>query len=68
MAQELSEVFYTFLITSVIGFILGLARVCYKSKCENVDVCCIKIKRNVIVEEHEDMAQINKKEENDEKI
>jgi hypothetical protein len=55
MAQELSEVFYTFLITSVIGLLLGVGRICYKSKCSTIDVCCIKVIRNVEVEMKEDL-------------
>jgi hypothetical protein len=49
----LSEVFWTFLITSVIGLIIGLARMAYKSKCKEVSCCCIKIVRDVDVEERE---------------
>jgi len=64
MAQELSEVFYTFLITSVVGFILALGRICYKSKCSSIDFCCIKIVRNVEVEMKEDIELGNKEEEN----
>jgi ABC-type amino acid transport system permease subunit len=55
MAQELSEVFYTFLITSVIGLMLGIGRICYKSKCSTVDLCCVKIVRNVDAEVKEDL-------------
>ena len=55
MAQELSEVFYTFLITSVVGFILALGRICYKSKCSSIEFCCMKIVRNVEVEMKEDL-------------
>ena len=55
MSQELSEVFYTFLITSVVGFILALGRICYKSKCSSIDFCCLKIIRNVDVEMKEDI-------------
>lgn len=55
MVQELSEVFYTFLITSVVGFILALGRICYKSKCSSIDFCCVKIVRNVDVEMKEDI-------------
>lgn len=55
MAQELSEVFYTFLITSVIGLMLGVGRICYKSKCSTVDLCCVKIVRNVDAEVKEDL-------------
>jgi hypothetical protein len=63
MAQELSEVFYTFLITSVVGFILALGRICYKSKCTSIDFCCLKITRNVEVELKEDIELGNKDEE-----
>lgn len=55
MSQELSEVFYTFLITSTIGLLLGISRVCYKSKCKSVDFCCLKIIRDVEIEKQEDI-------------
>ena len=55
MAQELSEVFYTFLITSAIGLLLGIGRLCYKSKCKSVDMCCLKIVRDVEIEKVEDL-------------
>jgi hypothetical protein len=64
MTQELSEVFYTFLITSVIGCLLAGIKMAYKSKCEKVNLCCIRIKRNVEIELKEDLE--NKK-INDEK-
>lgn len=49
--SELSEVFYTFLITSTIGLILAIGRLCYKSKCRSVSFCCLKIERDVEGEE-----------------
>jgi hypothetical protein len=55
MSQELSEVFYTFLITSVIGCILAGGRLLYKSKCKDVSFCCIKITRDVDIEFKEDI-------------
>jgi ABC-type amino acid transport system permease subunit len=55
MSQELSEVFYTFLITSVIGLLLGVGRICYKSKCSSIDLCCIKVVRNIDAEVKEDL-------------
>ena len=67
MAQELSEVFYTFLITSVVGFILALGRICYKSKCSSIDFCCLKIVRNVDVEMKEDIELGTKEDENQSK-
>jgi hypothetical protein len=60
MAQELSEVFYTFLITSVIGLLLGIGRICYKSKCSTIDFCCIKVVRNVEIEKEEDLEMAKK--------
>jgi hypothetical protein len=47
----ISEIFYTFLITSVISCILALGRMMYKSKCSSVSCCCIKITRDIPNEE-----------------
>ena len=50
----MSEVFWTFLITSTIGFCLGVIRLCYKSKCKEIKCCgCIKIIRDVETEQQE---------------
>lgn len=49
----LSEVFYTFLITSVIGMILAIFRMIYKSKCYEFNCCCFSIKRDVEIEQEE---------------
>jgi ABC-type amino acid transport system permease subunit len=48
--QLLSEVLITFIISSGIGLILALAKLAYKSKCSNIDICCIKITRNIPAE------------------
>jgi hypothetical protein len=48
--QELSEIFYTLLITTTIGLILSIAKLCYKSKCASIDICCIKVTRNITAE------------------
>jgi hypothetical protein len=50
----MSEVFYTGLYSSLIGFILALGSQCYKSKCKEVNLCCIKIIRDVEGEEQLD--------------
>jgi hypothetical protein len=55
MAIEMSEVFWTFFITSLIGLILALGKICYKSKCSQIDLCCIKITRNIDAEVKEDI-------------
>lgn len=45
-----SEIFWSFLVTSVIAFMLAVVRLCYKSKCNEIECCCITIKRDVITE------------------
>lgn len=52
---ELSEMFWTFFLTSVAAFILALGRMCYKSKCSTVELCCFKITRNIEAELKEDI-------------
>ena len=47
----LSEVFWTFFITSSIGLLLGFARMMYKSKCKKVKCCGLYIDRDVEGEE-----------------
>lgn len=48
---ELSEVFYTFIISSICGIVLVGIRLCYKSKCREVNFCCLKIVRDTEGEE-----------------
>jgi hypothetical protein len=49
----LSEVFWSFLITSLIGGGLALSRLCYKSKCSNIEIGLsgIRIIRDTVGEE-----------------
>ena len=49
-----SEIFYTGLYTAGVGVILAIMNMCYKSKCRSIDICCIKIIRDVVIEEHID--------------
>jgi hypothetical protein len=53
--SEMSEVFWGLFLTSTIGFILALGKICYKSKCQEVNLCCIKIVRNIDAEVKEDL-------------
>lgn len=46
----LTETFWVFLSTSVIGCFLGLFRMLYKSKCVSIKCCGLEIKRDVEVE------------------
>ena len=64
----MTEVFWTFFITSIIGLIVGVARMCYKSKCKEVSTCCFKIVRDTETEEKEYEFNANNNIKNDEKI
>ena len=41
------QIFWTFFVTTVCGFLLALGRQMYKSKCKEVSCGCIKIVRDV---------------------
>ena len=49
----MSEVFWTFLTTSSFGFLLAVARMMYKSKCKDIKCGCLRIERDVGVEQQE---------------
>lgn len=46
--------FYLTLATIVFGGIGLITRYAYKSKCKSVDICCLKIQRDIETEERED--------------
>jgi hypothetical protein len=48
--MALSEVFLSFLISSIIACILALGQYVFKSKCDEIKCCCIKIHRKVELE------------------
>ena len=52
-----SEVFFTGLYSSLIGFLLAMGAQCYKSKCKEVSFCCIKIIRDTTAEEELDIQR-----------
>ena len=56
----LSEVFYTFLITSVIGCIMGILRMIYKSKCKRCSWCGITIERDIEAEQQIDELELQR--------
>jgi len=60
---SMSEVFWVGVYTSLIGFVLALARFAYKSKCSKIDFCCIKIERNTEAEVKEDILEIEQHQE-----
>jgi hypothetical protein len=52
---ELSETFWALLLTTLSGFVLMALKYCYKSKCSEINLCCITVKRNVEAEVKEDL-------------
>jgi len=56
--QVFNAVFWTAFITSVIGCIITLTKQVYKSKCKEVNFCCIKIVRDVEAELKEDELMV----------
>jgi len=65
MAIEMSEVFWTFFITSLIGFLLAMGKLCYKSKCSEINFCCLRVVRNIDVELKEDIELGTTSKDND---
>ena len=63
---EMSEVFWGMFITTMVGFILALGKICYKSKCSQVDLCCMKITRNIDAEVTEDLEMGDSSKTNEE--
>lgn len=55
MSQILSEVFYAMLVSTLAGLIIAVGKMCYKSKCSTIDLCCLKIVRNIEAEVKEDI-------------
>ena len=53
----MSETFYVGLYSALMGFVLAISAQCYKSKCSQVELCCIKIIRDVEGEEELDIQQ-----------
>jgi len=58
--MALSEIFWSFLITSIIGCALALSRLCYKSKCSSIELSYkgIRIIRDINNEEKIDEINI----------
>ena len=54
-----SEIFWTGFYTASGALVLALVNQCYKSKCKQIDICCIKIVRDVVVEEVIDSRPIS---------
>ena len=56
-------IFWISITANMIGLIIGLVKICAKSKCDNVELCCIKIHRNVQLEFEESKIELERKTE-----
>ena len=54
----LSEVFWIAFISTASGMVIKLASMAYKSKCKRCSMCCIKVIRDVELEEKENEFEI----------
>ena len=58
------QIFWTFFISTMCGFILALGRQMYKSKCKEIQICCIKVVRDVESEEKFDEVSLQRNNNN----
>jgi hypothetical protein len=56
----LSEVFWSFFLTSVIGCFMGILRMIYKSKCKKCSLCGCILERDVQEEGRIDELEIQR--------
>ena len=59
ITEGVNAVFYISLCTIFCTSISLAFKFCYKSKCKEVDLCCLKIIRDVDIEKQEDLSNIN---------
>ena len=57
LTEGVNAYFYISVITLIMGGCGLIVRYSYKSKCKEVQLCCIKIVRDTDAEEREDMEE-----------
>ena len=57
VTQGIDAYFYLSALTIFMGGVGLIVRYSYKSKCKEVDCCCIKIIRDIETEEREDIEE-----------
>ena len=53
--ETFNDFFFITIGGAVIAFLGVSCRLCYKSKCKNVRLCCLEIQRDTLVEEQIDL-------------
>ena len=56
----LSETFYVFVVATASALIGLVLKLCYDSKCTNIDCLCLKIKRDTAGEIEEDKYKLDR--------
>ena len=59
LTEGVNAYFYISVITLIMGGCGLIVRYSYKSKCKEVQLCCLKIVRDIEIEEREDMEERN---------
>ena len=59
VTEVVNAVFYISLVTIFCTSVSLAFKFCYKSKCKEVYLCCLKLVRDVDVEKQEDLSNIN---------
>ena len=59
MNEEIfNGIFWMSITANIVGLIIALVKICAKSKCDQVEVCCIKIHRNTDLELAEEKMEL----------
>ena len=61
LTEGVNSYFYLSALTILVGGAGLLIRFAYKSKCKEVSCCCIKVVRDVDIEEHEDLEELKRR-------
>jgi len=56
--SDLSETFWVAFVASIIGFLCLSLKMCLKSKCDSIEICGLKIHRNIEAEIEEEKYDI----------
>ena len=56
----ITEIFLTFLVTSLVGMVLTLSKWAYRSKCKRCSFCGVEIERDTEAEEKVDELELQR--------
>ena len=56
--EVFNAVFFSFVVTSAVGFIIAIVKICSKSKCKTCKFCGIVIERDIEAEIEEEKMEL----------